>query len=118
MSRPCASSKLFIKGLPSFYFHYLSVLAHGDRGQSDSLKRPVFDLLRQRLPVTGSLVVRGLGVAWLAATLLTSLGIASRGWFFQASTTAFNSLLLFILTEANLSILGLGVMEPMPFGET
>jgi peptide/nickel transport system permease protein len=82
------------QGLPSFYFHYLSALAHGDLGESDSLKRPVRDLLRQRLPVTASSVIRGLGVAWLAAALLASLGIASRGWLFEASTTAFNSLLL------------------------
>jgi len=34
------------RGLPSFYFHYLSALAHGDLGESDSLKRPVGELLR------------------------------------------------------------------------
>ena len=82
------------EGLPSFYFHYLSGLAHGDLGESDSLKRPVRDLLRQRLPVTGNSVIRGLGIAWLAATLLASLGLAHRGWFFEASSTAINSLLL------------------------
>ena len=82
------------QGLPAFYFHYLAALAHGDLGESESLKRPVRELLRQRLPVTGNSVVRGLAVAWLAAALLASLGIASRGWFFEASTTAFNSLLL------------------------
>jgi peptide/nickel transport system permease protein len=82
------------QGLPAFYFHYLAALAHGDLGESESLKRPVRELLRQRLPVTGNSVLRGLIVAWLAAALLASLGIASRGWFFEASTTAFNSLLL------------------------
>jgi peptide/nickel transport system permease protein len=82
------------QGLPSFYFHYLSALAHGDLGESDSLKRPVSELLRQRLPVTGNSVLRGLSVAWLSAALLASFGVASRGWFFEASSTAFNSLLL------------------------
>jgi peptide/nickel transport system permease protein len=82
------------QGLPTFYFHYLAALAHGDLGESDSVKRPVRELLRQRLPVTGYSVIRGLGVAWLAAALLASLGLAYRGWFFVASTTAFNSLLL------------------------
>jgi len=86
------------QGLPSFYFHYLSALAHGDLGESDSLKRPVRDLLRQRLPVTGNSVIRGLGVAWLAAALLATLGLAARGWFFEASATAFNSLLLSLPT--------------------
>jgi ABC-type dipeptide/oligopeptide/nickel transport system permease component len=51
------------EGLASFYFHYLSAVAHGDLGESDSLKRPVLELLRQRFPVTGNSVVRGLGVA-------------------------------------------------------
>ena len=86
------------EGLASFYFHYLSALAHGDLGESDSLKRPVRELLRQRLPVTGNSVVRGLGVAWLAAALLASLGLASRGWLYEASGTAFSSLLLSLPT--------------------
>src|SRR5713226_3681227 len=58
------------EGLASFYFHYLSALARGDLGESDSLKRPVGELLRQRLPTTGKSVLRGLGLAWLAASLL------------------------------------------------
>jgi peptide/nickel transport system permease protein len=100
------------QGLPSFYFHYLSALAHGDLGESESLKRPVRELLRQRLPVTGNSVVRGLGVAWLAAALLASLGIASRGWFFEASTTAFNSLLL-SLPSAVIAMLAVQLRAPV-----
>jgi peptide/nickel transport system permease protein len=82
------------QGLPSFYFHYLSALVHGDLGQSDSLKRPVSQLLRQRFPVTADSVARGLGVAWLAAALLASISLVWRGWIFETSATAFNSLLL------------------------
>jgi len=100
------------QGLPSFYFHYLSALAHGDLGESDSLKRPVRELLRQRLPVTANSVVRGLGVAWLAAALLASFGLASRGWFFQASTTAFNSLLL-SLPSAVVAMLAVHLRTPV-----
>jgi peptide/nickel transport system permease protein len=100
------------QGLPSFYFHYLVALAHGDLGESESLKRPVRELLRQRLPVTGNSVVRGLGVAWLAAALLASLGIASRGWFFEASTTAFNSLLL-SLPSAVVAMLAVQLRTPV-----
>ncbi|HLZ93139.1 MAG TPA: ABC transporter permease [Candidatus Acidoferrum sp.] len=81
-------------GLAAFYWHYLSGLASGDLGESESLKRPVRELLRRRLPVTGNSVVRGLGVAWMAAALLASLGLASRGWFYEASGTAISSLLL------------------------
>jgi peptide/nickel transport system permease protein len=100
------------QGLPSFYFHYLAALAHGDLGESESLRRPVGELLRQRLPVTGNSVVGGLGVAWLAAALLASLGIASRGWFFEASTTAFNSLLL-SLPSAVVAMLAVYLRTPV-----
>jgi peptide/nickel transport system permease protein len=102
------------QGLPAFYFHYLAALAHGDLGESESLKRPVRELLRQRLPVTGGSVIRGLGVAWLAAALLASLGIASRGWFFEASTTAFNSLLL-SLPSAVVAMLAVQLRTPVFF---
>lgn len=82
------------EGLILYYFHYVSALAQGDLGESDSMKKPVRELLRQRLPVTGNSVVRGLGIAWLAAALLASFGLASRGWLYEASSTAFSSLLL------------------------
>jgi len=100
------------QGLPSFYFHYLSALAHGDLGESESLKRPVRELFLQRLPVTGNSVLKGLGVAWLAAALLASFGIASRGWFFEASTTAFNSLLL-SLPSAVVAMLAVHLRTPV-----
>lgn len=81
-------------GLPSFYAHYISAIAHGDLGESDSLKRPVRDLLRQRLPVTANSVLRGIAVAWIIAGLLASFGLGSRGSFYEAASTAFSSLLL------------------------
>jgi len=104
--------QLHREGLGSFYFHYLSALARGDFGESDSLKRPVGELLRQRLPVTGNSVVRGLGVAWLAAGLLASLGLASRGWLYEASGTAFSSLLL-SLPSAVVAMLAVHLRTPV-----
>jgi len=100
------------QGLPSYYYHYLLALAHGDLGESDSLKRPVRELLRQRFPVTGNSVLRGLGIAWLAAALLASIGLAYRGWFFEASTTAFNSLLL-SLPSAVVAMLAVHLRTPV-----
>ena len=100
------------QGLPSYYFHYLSALAHGDLGESDSLKRPVRELLRQRLPVTGSSVLRGLAVAWLAAAILASLGLALRGWLFETFTAAFNSLLL-SLPSAVIAMLAVHLRTPV-----
>ena len=60
--------------LPRFYLHYLAAAMRGDLGQSESLKIPIADLLRERAPVTGRLVALGtaggliLGVfaAWAA----------------------------------------------------
>ena len=100
------------QGLFSYYVHYLSALAHGDLGESDSLKRPVRELLRQRLPVTGNSVVRGLGVAWVAAALLASFGLATHGWFFEASTTALNGLLL-SLPSAVVAMLAVHLRTPV-----
>jgi peptide/nickel transport system permease protein len=104
--------QLHQEGLGAFYVHYLSALAHGDLGESDSLKRPVRELLRQRLPVTGNSVVRGLGVAWLAAGLLASLGLVSRGWLYEASGTAFSSLLL-SLPSAVIAMLAVHLRTPV-----
>jgi len=104
--------QMFHEGLLMFYVHYVSALAHGDLGESDSLKRPVRELLRQRLPVTGNSVIRGLGIAWLAAALLASLGLASRGWFYEASGTAFSSLLL-SLPSAVVAMLAVHLRTPV-----
>src|SRR5260370_2216075 len=100
------------EGLASFYFHYLSALAHGDLGESDSLKRPVRELLRQRLPVTSNSVVRGLGVAWLAAALLASLGLASPAWIYQASSTPLSTFLL-SLPSAVVAMLAVHLRTPV-----
>jgi peptide/nickel transport system permease protein len=100
------------EGLAPFYLHYLSALVHGDLGQSESLKRPVSELLRQRLPVTAGSIVRGLCVAWLAAAVLASLGLASRSWFYEASGTAFSSLLL-SLPSAVVAMLAIHLRVPV-----
>jgi peptide/nickel transport system permease protein len=100
------------EGLPLFYLHYLSALAHGDLGESDSLKRPVRELLRQRLPVTSRSVVRGLGVAWLAAALLASLRLGSSGLLYEALGTAFSSFLL-SLPSAVVAMLAVHLRTPV-----
>ena len=100
------------EGLPLFYIHYVSALAHGDLGESESLKRPVRELLRQRLPVTANSVIRGLGIAWVAAALLASLGLGSRGWLYEVSGTALSSLLL-SLPSAVVAMLAVHLRTPV-----
>lgn len=82
------------ESLPKYYVHYLYALAHGNLGESESLKRPVGELIRQRLPVTARSVGKGLAIAWLAAFVIASFGLGSRRWLFQVSTSTFDSLLL------------------------
>jgi peptide/nickel transport system permease protein len=104
--------QLLHQGVLSYYFHYFVALVHGDLGESDSHKRPVAELLRQRLPVTAKSVARGLVVAWLAAALLVLMGLAVRGWLFEASATAFNSLLL-SLPSAVVAMLAVHLRTPV-----
>src|SRR6266849_411810 len=82
------------EGLLAFYARYLSGAIHGNLGKSESLGRPVSELLRERFPVTRNSVLLGLGFAWAAAVLLTLLGFASRGWVYEASSTALSGLFL------------------------
>jgi peptide/nickel transport system permease protein len=57
-------------------------------------------------------VIRGLGIAWLAAGLLASLGLGSRQWFYEASGTAFSSLLL-SLPSAVVAMLAVQLRTPV-----
>jgi peptide/nickel transport system permease protein len=100
------------EGIISFYVRYLGALAHGDLGESDLLKRPVRELIQQRLPVTSASVVRGLGIAWLAAAMLALLGLATRGWLFEALSAAFSSLLL-ALPSAVVAMLAVHLRAPV-----
>jgi len=60
--------------IASFYFRYLAGLVHGDFGFSQSLNRPVSELLKERLPLTvvslGYGVLGGISIG-LALALLT-----------------------------------------------
>jgi peptide/nickel transport system permease protein len=56
-----------------FYFHYVSAALHGDLGQSQTLNRPVSQLVGDRLPVTARLVGWGVVLGWTLA-LVFALG--------------------------------------------
>src|SRR5690348_4321535 len=53
-----------------FYFQFLRNAAHGDLGKSQSLGRPVRELIAERLPVTLRLAGWGLLAGWAVATFL------------------------------------------------
>ena len=54
------------RNLFTYYARYLAGVVSGDLGVSRSLDRPVRELLRERLPVTVSLVWYGILAAWVA----------------------------------------------------
>lgn len=53
-----------------FYLRYLSNALHGDLGRSQTLGRPVRELLQTRFPVTAGLVGAGLALGWMLALTL------------------------------------------------
>ena len=64
----------------SFYWNYLSRLAHGDLGISRSLQQPVAELLRERTPGTAKSVALGLLLGWLLGLSLAVAVVMSRSW--------------------------------------
>src|SRR5690349_5617380 len=61
-----------------FYANYMARAMHGDFGDSQSLGRPVAELLRDRLPVTLRLAGIGLVTGWLFALGLALLATSAR----------------------------------------
>lgn len=112
--------------LPRFYLNYLSAALRGDFGESDSLKTPVSELLRDRAPVTARLIVFGtvgglfLGalLAWLAvwprkaAGAIFSIGVSGMLLAIPPAVLA----LFFFFEEAPLWIAVALAVLPRVFG--
>ena len=82
--------------LPRFYAHYLTAALHGDFGESDSLRIPVADLLRDRAPVTLKLVSCGTLGGLLLGAVLAWMAVWTRRAGPQAVAVTANGLLLAI----------------------
>jgi peptide/nickel transport system permease protein len=83
--------------LPVFYVRYLARAVRGDFGDSEALKQPVAELLRQRIPVTAKLIAWGTAGGWLFAGLLAWLAVWPRGRaVFRAGGSSVSGLLLAI----------------------
>jgi len=77
-----------------FYWAWLRGLAHGDLGVSQTLNRPVTELLSERLPVTARLLGWGLLTGW-ALGLGLALPLAFlRGGIFDMGASAIAALFL------------------------
>jgi peptide/nickel transport system permease protein len=77
-----------------FYWAWLRGLAHGDLGVSEALNRPVTELLRERLPVTGRLLGWGLLIGWALGLGLAVPLAFLRGRIFDLGASALAALFL------------------------
>lgn len=80
----------------TYYGHYLAGVAHGDLGRSMSFKRPVAELIRERLPVTLSYLGTGVGAGLLLGFALAVLGTRFRFLIFDLVPTFASGLCLSI----------------------
>jgi peptide/nickel transport system permease protein len=112
--------------LPVFYVRYLGRALEGDLGVSESLQRPVAELIGRRLPVTARLVAEGSLLGWVLALLTAALAARTRNAVVEAGAVSVNGLLLaippavlalaFFFAEAPLALaLALAIM-PRLFG--
>jgi peptide/nickel transport system permease protein len=79
-----------------FYADYLGHAIHGDLGRSQTLDRPVSELIRERLPVTMKIFGMGLLLAWVLAFLLATTTAMSRSGSYEMAATGFSAALLCI----------------------
>lgn len=78
----------------SYYHGYLRGLWRGDLGQSESLRRPVRELLAERLPFTVQYAAMGLASAWLAALICVLPGMLRPRVFGEVLGAGLSALLL------------------------
>jgi peptide/nickel transport system permease protein len=77
-----------------YYAGYLHAAVHGDFGTSESLHRPISELLSERFQVTLRSVSLGVLSAWLAAFALATLSWLFGEWLFDLSCTLVSGFLL------------------------
>lgn len=81
-------------GLLAYYGHYLVSALGGDFGTSQWLERPVSSLIKERLPVTARSVVLGVSLAWATALGVSLVGLFSRRFLFDISSTVISGVLV------------------------
>jgi peptide/nickel transport system permease protein len=71
------------KPLPVQFFLYMSHVVRGDLGQSILSKRPVWEMIKEKLPVTAKLGVAAFALAYALALPLGILAALKRNTFFD-----------------------------------
>jgi peptide/nickel transport system permease protein len=82
--------------LPIFYARYLAAAARGDFGKSESLQTPVAELLRERAPLTGRLIIIGTIVGLLLGAALAWVAVWPRVAALEFGSAAVVGILLAI----------------------
>lgn len=77
-----------------FYAHHLAGMLHGDFGESPSLKRPISELIAQRLPVTAELMAFGVVGGWASAFALALVAVIFRRGLAARTAGVFSTCLL------------------------
>ena len=99
------------RNLALFYARFLGGLFTGNLGTSSSFKRPITELLRERLPVTLGAIGWGMVLGWLLAS-----SFAASAWLFRSRTydlfTTVLSGIFLCLPTAALAILFLLIRAP------
>jgi peptide/nickel transport system permease protein len=67
------------RNIVAFYARFIGHLFTGDLGFSQTLNRPVRELLRERFPVTVAGIAWGMILGWLLG-----LSLAAKGWLFRS----------------------------------
>ena len=88
------SQRAHESNLLRYYGEYLRAAIHGDFGDSESLHRPISQLLTERFRVTLRSVSLAVLIAWSAALALATLSWLLGGWFFDLSCTLLSGFLL------------------------
>ncbi len=100
-----------------FYGRYLGGLLRGDLGISQSLNRPVLELLQQRLPVTFASVSVGLLVGWGLALALAIPAVISRVQTFDLFATVVSGVFLCLPSAVlAMAFLWFGAPGPLAIG--
>jgi peptide/nickel transport system permease protein len=101
------------KEIVRYYTNYIRGLFSGKLGNSQSLGRPVVELLSERLPVTAHSVGQGLLIGWLLGLLLALPGAMTRSTAYGVFASSVSGIFLCLPASA-LALLFLLVEGPVP----
>ena len=95
-----------------FYVRYFGSVLHGDLGTSESLQRPIAELIRYRAPVTAGLMATGIVGGWVLAFAVAIPAVLCRRRFWTGSIGLLTGVLICV-PSAVLAILVFNLGGPV-----